>query len=813
MSSVAPSEAVVIIGSMFGSSVLNCAAAAANDAFDSMMYGLSGEVTAVPVTTRRATIQPYFVSFVGIDITNGSPFASTIAACAQFQVSQAVMTQEWLSGMHGQTLSSSPTAEVAANNRMRMIPSLRVISVFSQSRRLKIVCHFGGSRFGSRVSEGYDSPTPDSRHTAAGSTRAELVLRGRHFAKCGLVRRPALFSILAIAIASQAAFAATFIVPEDRTFARQTGAIVIASPLTSRTERTAEDFVETITTLSIERVIKGTVDDTIDLYEPGGTNADLTVTIAGVPRLRDGGRYLLFLIRTDGRWHIRDLALGSFRFATDITGAEVVVRDEGEVRNPDGSVHPERRRAAEPFVRFLSTLTVGGPASDNYDVPAQPLVPDTAPPLLGRVMPMVSALAFSASSYTFTVSGSSGARWFVFPTAVSFTSLGTEPGAPGGGVTAINMAMASWNNDPNSNVNYVYAGADNGTHTAGLSGSDGANTIAFERNLSAYGVMPFQCSANGYNGTLGIGGVTKTSGTGAGPNNETFAMTAEGDVEMNQGIANCTLLFNSGDFNSAVTHEVGHTLGFRHSDQTRADSSGTPCSSDPSLECADVAIMKSFIPNGLNAALQPWDQHAVAAVYPGSGTQPPPAPTGVNAHATASTQVIISWNAVTGATSYQIFRRAPGGSFTQIGTSSTTSFTDNTAVANTAYLYRVRAVNAGGASSDSASSDSASDLATTVIFTDDPLVARSTRIKAVHLAELRTAVNAVRSLAGIGTTTFTDSASAGVKVKAIHINQLRTALDAALSPLGFATGGYTDALSTGVLIKAVHFQEIRNRVK
>jgi hypothetical protein len=630
------------------------------------------------------------------------------------------------------------------------------------------------------------------------------------------VRRHILFSLLAIAIATRAAFAATFIVPDDRSFARQTGVSVIASPLTSRTERTSDDFVETITTLSIEHVIKGTVDDTIDLYEPGGTYDNLAVNISGVPRLRDGGRYLLFLIRTDGRWHIRDLALGSFRFATDITGAEVVVRDEGEVRSAYGSAHAERRRAAEPFVRFLTTVSKGGPASDDYDVPAQPLLPDNASPELGRVMPMVAALTtFTANSYTFTVTGSSGARWFVFPTAVSFTSLGTEPGAPGGGVTAINAAMTSWNNDPNSNVNYVYAGADDGTHNKGLSGSDGANTIAFERDLSAYGVSPFQCSANGYSGTLGIGGVTKTTGTGAGPNNETFAVTAEGDVEMNQGIANCTLLFNNGDFNSAVTHEVGHTLGFRHSDQTRADSSGTACSTDPSLECADTAIMKSFIPTGLNAALQPWDQHAVAAVYPGSGTQPPPAPTGVNARATSSTQVTITWNAATGATSYQVFRRAPGGAFTQIGTPSTTSFVDNSAAANTTYLYRVRAVNSGGASSDSAS-----DLATTVIFTDDPLVARTTKIKAVHLAELRTAVNAVRAQAGLTAFSFTDSASAGVVVKALHINQLRTALDAAMSPLdaamsplGFATGGYTDTLSTGVVIKAVHFQEIRDRVK
>jgi hypothetical protein len=153
-------------------------------------------------------------------------------------------------------------------------------------------------------------------------------------------------------------------------------------------------------------------------------------------------------------------------------------------------------------------------------------------------------------------------------------------------------------------------------------------------------------------------------------------------------------------------------------------------------------------------------------------------------------------------------RQHVGSTFGQIGTSTTTSFSDTTAAANTAYLYRVRAVNSAGASTDSAA-----DIATTVIFTDDPLVLGVTVIKAVRLTQLRTAVNAVRALAGLAAVTFTDPTPSGVVVKAIHITELRSALDPALSALGLPSGGWTDASLTGVVIKAVHFQEIRNRVK
>jgi hypothetical protein len=189
----------------------------------------------------------------------------------------------------------------------------------------------------------------------------------------------------------------------------------------------------------------------------------------------------------------------------------------------------------------------------------------------------------------------------------------------------------------------------------------------------------------------------------------------------------------------------------------------------------------------------------------GDGTPAPAAPAGVSALATSNTQVQVTWSAVLTATSYEIYRRAPGGAFALRGTSSTTSYID-AASANTAYLYRVRAVNAAGSSPDSAA-----DLATTVIFTDAAL--SGVPVKAVHLAELRTAVNAVRVQAGLGAATFTDAASPGVIVKAVHLTELRSSLDPALTALGLPAGGWTDGALAGVVIKAAHVEEMRNRMR
>ena len=431
------------------------------------------------------------------------------------------------------------------------------------------------------------------------------------------------FSLLFLLTLSLAglAQAATFVVPPDRELVQRADAIVIGTAVLSFGQFTKEGGIETVTKLSVEDVIKGAPSDTLNVVEPGGVVGNVASYIAGSPRFEDGQRLLLFLKKTgEDRWSVTDLVLGKFTFTTDASGQHpLLARDAEEIVgwDPDLKAHREHARAAEKFLQFIRAAVASRPASEDYFL-------EFAEPRPARTTRSFSAVVnatYTATSYTMFISGSQGARWSVFPNAVTFLSGATaEPGAPGGGSTAVQAGLSAWDNDPNSNVNYVYGGTDNGSHTQGLHAADGANTVLFERDLSSWGVTPFSCTSNSYSGTLGLGGVTSASGTHT-LNGETFVTTKEGDVEMNRGLANCTLLFNNGDFNSAVAHELGHTLGFRHSDQTR-DSNGS-CSSDPSLECSNQAIMKSFVSQGLNATLQAWDQHAVDAVYPSTATPPP----------------------------------------------------------------------------------------------------------------------------------------------------------------------------------------------
>ena len=184
----------------------------------------------------------------------------------------------------------------------------------------------------------------------------------------------------------------------------------------------------------------------------------------------------------------------------------------------------------------------------------------------------------------------------------------------------------------------------------------------------------------------------------------------------------------------------------------------------------------------------------------------PATPAGLVATATSTSNVQLSWNASTGATQYEIVR-TPG---TTTVTAATT-FNDTTVTPGTAYVYRVRALD----SFARASQLSAPDVATTILFDDDPLVPAVTRIKAAHITQLRQAANALRTTAGLSAFAFTDSTLFNLYAKAIHLTELRTAIDEARATLGLPSMAYTDTPLLGgtTVVKAVHVQQLRNAVK
>jgi chitodextrinase len=187
-------------------------------------------------------------------------------------------------------------------------------------------------------------------------------------------------------------------------------------------------------------------------------------------------------------------------------------------------------------------------------------------------------------------------------------------------------------------------------------------------------------------------------------------------------------------------------------------------------------------------------------------------PLNLVAAATSTTQVYLQWTqAASGAPDhYGIWRRNGSGSYTKIDTTSSTSYSNSSLTANTAYLYKVSAEN----SSNVVTGWSNVDLATTILFTDDTITTGVTEMKAAHVTELRTAVNAVRALAGLSAASWTNSSLTNATIYAVDVSELRTKLGEALPILALTTPSYTDtSLVTGTTIKKAHIEELRNRVK
>lgn len=197
-------------------------------------------------------------------------------------------------------------------------------------------------------------------------------------------------------------------------------------------------------------------------------------------------------------------------------------------------------------------------------------------------------------------------------------------------------------------------------------------------------------------------------------------------------------------------------------------------------------------------------------------------PTGVEAHAINTTQALVSWVAPVGGTApgrYNVYRSENPDytAFLFRGFTASTSFTDSVTNGK-AYLYRVRSADAGNTTE---SSDSNRDLATIVVYTNATLTAGSSTVQTVDINELRVAVDAVRTLYGIGAGSYTYGSgspvqiTAGTIIHALDISELRVNLNTAITGMGFGSPSYTNGTITAgsSTIQAIDFTELRNAMR
>jgi uncharacterized repeat protein (TIGR01451 family) len=183
-------------------------------------------------------------------------------------------------------------------------------------------------------------------------------------------------------------------------------------------------------------------------------------------------------------------------------------------------------------------------------------------------------------------------------------------------------------------------------------------------------------------------------------------------------------------------------------------------------------------------------------------------PLNLTAVAISTTQVSIIWAPVPAATNYQVFRSSNNGPYSVVGFPVTNGFLDIGVAPNTTFVYYVRATD-----DSNIGPPSNFDLATTIAFSDDPIVPSVTTIKANHLLELRSAVNLVRAAAGLSQATFARNVTTGVLISGADITEVRAALDEARSHLFLSAIAYADPLLPGDVVKAVDIRELRSGVK
>jgi len=426
--------------------------------------------------------------------------------------------------------------------------------------------------------------------------------------------------------------------------------------------------------VEVSRVLKGDLSgSTVVVRVPGGVNPlGLGLKIWGAPKFAEGENAILFLRPAqDGTYRILHLMLGAFH-QRSLDGRTVALRDLTEAHDV-GAKSEDGVDAVRDFDRF----------SDWVADRAQGL-PNAGGYVLGRAK---ADLGSSFEKFAF-LNGDDGVpvRWFRFDSGQSVEFRVNSAGQPGLGlqatIDAFKVALNAWNDDPGTNIQYVYGGTTGAI--GGLAHSDGINAIVFDdpyRDNPAEAVEgTFIC---GVGGVIAMGGPWFYSSTRS-YQGRRYHEAAEADIVTNDGTG-CFFQNNPSAAEEVFAHELGHTLGLGHS----ADRN---------------ALMYANAHNdGRGARLTDDDRAAIAVLYgngtvSGGGSSSLAAPARLRVSSTKSTEVALTWrDRAIGETSYRVEIKRGARAWREVLSlpANSTTATVPGLRPGTSYAFRVRAA-AGG---------------------------------------------------------------------------------------------------------------------
>ncbi|MEA2328182.1 MAG: hypothetical protein QOE68_3141, partial [Thermoanaerobaculia bacterium] len=376
-----------------------------------------------------------------------------------------------------------------------------------------------------------------------------------------------LIAVISCLLAS-AASATVFQPTNDRQLVDRSDAVVIATVREAASHVRTDGYVVTDYRFDVEQTLKGAAAGTITVSEIGGVAGERFTFISDSASYTPGERVMVFLRkRGDGTYFTTSMAMGKFSFTRTARGESVVTRDVSELRD-------DPARLTDEFEQFVK-----GGKSGTYQTKLTPIATGLHP--IATAAPSAFTLVgCGAGCFPVRVQGGEAGA------GLSFKSTGSLAGVDGPG--GIANAAAIWTNDPNSGIVLSYGGTF--TSTAPNT-DDNQNGVYLGYSGPDIGICDGTMGC-----TLGAGNFTHTF------KGETFIGISDADIIVRPGIA-------AGQYLLLITHEIGHAIGFRHSNEPGS----SPNDSN--------AVMASFVNTSV---LQSWDLEALATVY-GNGPvcQPP----------------------------------------------------------------------------------------------------------------------------------------------------------------------------------------------